>query len=66
MRLEERDCPAPPFSQQFTWSDLMVNDILLTVIRWTQRECADKTRSQEYKVALEQLRAACKAVLTFL
>lgn len=44
----------------------MVNDILLVVIRWTQRESANKTRSQEYKVALEQLQAACKAVLTFL
>lgn len=44
----------------------MVNDILLVVIRWTQRESAKKSLSQEYIVALEQLRAACKAVLAFL
>lgn len=44
----------------------MVRDILVTVIRWTVNESAQKNRSQEYLVALEQLRAACKAILAFL
>jgi hypothetical protein len=44
----------------------MVRDILATVIRWTVSESTQKNRSQEYLVALEQLRAACKAILPFL
>ena len=44
----------------------MVNDVILMVVRWTQRESAKKNISQEYRVALEQLAAACKAVLAFL
>ena len=44
----------------------MVRDVLTTVIRWTVSESAQKNRSQEYLVALEQLRAACKAIMPFL
>lgn len=44
----------------------MVNDVILIVVRWTQRESAKKNVSQEYRVALEQLAVACRAILTFL